>query len=247
MKWVCTCTGMRCVFTDGVVFVNIIESMKDFCPNGNIDFSSEGMHMQVLDAAHVAMCSMVLRTNVFETFCCPAPLSLGVNFKTLSMMLKNAKGRLEMKSNGNKLELCLQKMSGTAEYSMNLMNIDSEHLSIPVMVSPATCVLSAATFCKVMRDVSEFSDTCKLQIGDTFSVSAHGDIGSVGWTSEDCTCNVISSVPAEEFSLRYLSLFSKCSVSSKVVICMSLNMPVSVTFPIDHGFMRFYLAPKIVE
>ena len=57
-----------------------------------------------------------------------------------------------------------------------------------------------------------------------------------------------SPVDALEFSLRYMSMFSKCSVSEKVVIGMSADMPMCITFPIEqHGFMRFYLAPKIVE
>jgi len=234
------------VFEDGSVFTKIVDGIKDLCPDGNIDFSSEGMHMQVLDTAHVAMCSMVLRTNLFQTFVCPKPMSLGVNFKTLAMMLKNSKGRLELKSTGNKLEVRVQKLTGTAQYSMNLMNIDSEHLALPEVEYPAVCVLSSVTFGKVMRDLSDFSDTCMLHIGDTMSVVASGDVGKVSWTADDCVCNVISEVEGLEFSLRYLCLFSKCAVSVKVVLGMSPEMPLSVTFPIEHGFMRFYLAPKVM-
>ena len=130
---------------------------------------------------------------------------------------------------------------------MNLMDIDSEHLALPDVEYPAVCVLSSAIFGKVMRDLLDFSDTCKLHIADTFTASAYGDMGKVEWTADECTSNVSSEVGELEFSLRYLSLFSKCAVSPKVVLSMSPEMPLSVTFPIDHGVMRFYLAPKVVS
>ena len=163
-------------------------------------------------------------------------------------MLKNAKGELVLKSSGDKLEVKVQKLTGTAEYSMNLMNIDSEHLALPDTQYNAICVLPTATFGKVMRDLTDFSDTCTLHIGDTMSVVASGDIGKVEWKADDCKCSVSSPVDPLQFSLRYLCLFSKCAVSPKVVLGMSAEMPMCVTFPIEHhGYMRFYLAPKLVE
>ena len=242
------CKSMQCVFEDGSVFVKMIDGIKDLCPEGNIDFGVEGMQMQVMDAAHVSLCTMLLRTTMFKKYSCADPMSLGVNFKTLAMMLKNAKGELHLKSSGDKLEVKVQKLTGTAEYSMNLMDIDSEHLALPDTQYNAICVLPTVTFGKVVRDLTDFSDTCTLHIGDTMSVVASGDIGKVEWKADDCKCSVSSPVDPLQFSLRYLCLFSKCAVSPKVVLGMSAEMPMCLTFPIEqHGFMRFFLAPKLVE
>jgi len=131
---------------------------------------------------------------------------------------------------------------------MNLMDIDSEHLALPDTQYNAICVLPTVTFGKVVRDLTDFSDTCTLHIGDTMSVVASGDIGKVEWKADDCKCSVSSPVDPLQFSLRYLCLFSKCAVSPKVVLGMSAEMPMCLTFPIEqHGFMRFFLAPKLVE
>ena len=230
------------------MFAKMIDGIKDLCNEGNIDFSVEGMQMQVMDSAHVSLCSMLMRTNMFKKYSCTTAMSLGINFKTLAMMLKSSTGELRLKSNGDKLEVTVQKMSGTAQYSMNLMDIDSEHLHLPDTEYSALCVLPTVTLGKVMRDVSDFSDTCTLHIGETFTLTASGDIGKVEWKADDCKCSVTSPVDPLQFSLRYMCLFSKCAVSEKLVIGMSAEMPMCVTFPIEqHGFMRFYLAPKMVE
>ena len=230
------------------MFAKMIDGIKDLCPEGNIDFGVEGMQMQVMDSAHVSLCSMLMRTNMFKKYSCATAMSLGINFKTLAMMLKSSTGELRLKSNGDKLEVTVQKMSGTAQYSMNLMDIDSEHLHLPDTEYSALCVLPTVTLGKVMRDVSDFSDTCTLHIGETFTLTASGDIGKVEWKADDCKCSVTSPVDPLQFSLRYMCLFSKCAVSEKLVIGMSAEMPMCVTFPIEqHGFMRFYLAPKMVE
>ena len=239
---------MECTFADGSVFVNIIEGIKDLCNEGNIDFSDKGMMMQVMDASHVSLCSMLMRTNLFKTYKCAQPLSLGINFKTLAMMLRGAKGELKLKSNGDTLAVTVQKLTGTAQYTMNLMDIDSEHLDLPHTDYAAVCLLPSATFGKVMRDLSDFSDTCTIDIGETISVSASGDMGKVEWKADDCKCTLQGESVPLQFSLRYMCLFSKCAVSPQVILSMSPDLPICLTFVIEqHGFMRFYLAPKMVE
>lgn len=238
---------MECAFKDGDVFVKIIDGIKDLCPEGNMDFSNEGMQMQVMDAAHVSLCSMLMRSNLFKFYKCVEPISLGMNFKTLSMMLRGAKGELTLKSEGDNLEVTVQKLTGKAKYTMKLMDIDSEHLSLPSIEYTAVCLLPSAIFGKVMKDLSDFSDTCTLDIGETLSVSANGPIGKVDWKADDCKCTVQGDTMPMQFGLRYMCLFSKCAVSPQVVLSMTPDMPISITFPFEHGYMRFFLAPKVVE
>jgi proliferating cell nuclear antigen len=239
---------MNCVLEDGSIFVKVIDGIKDLCPEGNLDFTEHGMQMQVMDAAHVSLCSLMLRTNMFKSYSCPEAMSLGVNFKTLSMVLKNSKGELKLKSDGDRLNVKVQKLTGMAEYTMNLMDIDSEQLGVPETSYAAICVLPSSTFGKVMKDLSDFSDTCSLHIDETLTVTAKGDMGKVVWKGENCKCSVRSQVDPLDFGLRYMCLFSKCAVSSNVVLGMSPDMPICLTFPIEeHGHMRFYLAPKTMD
>ena len=239
---------MECVFSDSAVFVKIMEGIKDLCNEGNLDFNDQGMAMQVMDAAHVSLCSMLMRTKLFKSYVCPQPVSLGVNFRTLSMVLKGAKGELKLKNVGDTLQVTVQKQTGVTQYTMNLMDLDCEHLAVPETEYQAVCVLPSGTFGSVVKDLSDFSDTCTMHIGETLTMSAKGDLGKVVWKADDCKCNLLCEVEPLQFALRYMCLFSKCAVSPKALLSMSPDMPLSLTFPIEtSGFMRFYLAPKTVE
>ena len=239
---------MQCVLYNGEVFAKIVDAIKDLCGEGNIDFSIDGMQMQIMDPAHVSLCALVLQEKYFKSFSCAEPISLGLNFKTLSMVLRGAKGELKLASKDDKLEITVQKLSGIAQYSINLMDIDSEQLGLPDATYPAICALSSSVFAKVVRDLMDFSDTCTMSIGEKLSISVKGDVGNVKWEGES-KCNVTDAVPPLQFALRYMCLFSKgAAITPQVIIGMSPEMPVCLTYPIeDAGHMRFYLAPKTME
>ena len=78
-------------------------------------------------------------------------------------------------------------------------------------------------------------------------MSASGDIGKVDWKADDCKCSVQGETMPLEFSLEVHEPLSKCAVSPQVVLSMSPDMPICLTFVIEHGYMKFYLAPKVVE
>ncbi len=50
-----------------------------------------------------------------------------------------------------------------------------------------------------------------------------------------------------QFSLKYLNHFAKATpLSKQVVLSLSSDVPLSVEYKIgDHGFIKYYLAPKI--
>ena len=240
---------MQCEFESADVFVRMVDAIKDLCGEGNLDFGEDGMEMQVMDPAHVSMCSLLLRRSYFKAFKCDEPLSLGLNFKTLSMVLRGAKGGLKLKTSGDRLIVEMHKLDCSVSYTLNLMDIDSEHLGIPEIQHSTLCAMPTTLYTKLMKDLSDFSDTCTINISDKLYISAEGEIGYVKWESgEECKCNVRNPVQPLQFALRYLFLFSKCSVSDKLVIGMSEEMPMCLTFAIEqYGYMRFYLAPKITE
>ena len=50
---------MNCMLEDGTIFMKIIDGIKDLCPDGNLDFTEHGMQMQIMDASHVSLCSLI--------------------------------------------------------------------------------------------------------------------------------------------------------------------------------------------
>tara|TARA_B100000683_G_scaffold277148_1_gene334087 strand:+ start:1392 stop:2114 length:723 start_codon:yes stop_codon:yes gene_type:complete len=239
---------MNCIFENGQLFSAIVNAVKDLSGEANLDFTEGGILMQAMDSAHVSLCSLTLQKDLFKSYHCPDNISLGVNLKTLSMVLRGVKGELKLSALGDKLHIEVQKLDGNAKYDITLMDIDSESLGLPDSVYPAVCVLDSSTFAKVMRDLSDFSDTCTLKINHRLNVSVQGDAGHVNWQSgEECKCSA-SEVSSLDFSMRYMCMFTKAAaVSPKVVLSMAPNLPICVTFPIESGHLKFYLAPKMFD
>ena len=242
--------NMNCIFENGQLFCAIVNAIKDLSGEANLDFTTEGVYMQAMDSAHVSLCSLTLNQKLFKSYHCAENISLGVNLKTLSMVLRGVKGELKLSALGDKLHIEVSKLEGTAKYDLTLMDIDSESLGLPDTVYPAICVLPSATFAKIVKDLGDFSDTCRLHIKDNLTIAVNGDVGNINWQSgEECKCNVTEETPALEFAMRYMCLFAKAAaVAPKVVLGMAPNLPICLTFPIeDCGFLKFYLAPKMMD
>ncbi len=236
---------MECTL-NAELFTRIIDSIRDLNPFANFDFTENGLHMQVMDSAHVSLSSLLLTKDTFDQYSCENNLTLGLNLKSLTLVLRNSKGPLSLSSDGEKLNMSVQKNSGTACYSINLLDIESDHLSLPDITYDSVVVLPSSVFAKVVKDISDLSDTCTILVNDSLHVSACGDIGKVSWQSgSDCKCTVIQNVPSLKFGLRYMCFFLKAAaVADKVILGLKADAPICLTFPIHQGYLRFYLAPK---
>lgn len=239
---------MKCTL-NAELFARIIDSIKDLNPYANFDFTEEGLHMQVMDTSHVSLSSLVLTKDTFEEYTCENNMTLGLNLKSLVLVLRNSKGPLHLSSKGEKLHLNVQKNSGTAHYVLNLMDIESDQLGLPDITYDSIAVLPSSMFAKVVKDFSDISDTCAITIDERLHVSACGDIGNVTWqSSDDCKCTVINETPKLNFGIRYMCLFLKAaSVSNEVILGLKADAPICLTFTVGSSHLRFYLAPKCDE
>ncbi len=236
---------MKCIL-DAELFTHIIDSIRDLNPHANFDFTGDGLHMQLMDSAHVSLSSLTLTKEIFDEYECEKNLTLGLNLKSLTLVLRNSKGLLCLSSAGDKLNVKVQKNSGTAHYVLNLMDIITDQLYLPDITYDSIAILPSSMFAKVVKDLSDISDTCTITVDKHLSISASGDIGNVKWQSnEDCKCTVVEETPMLQFGIRYMCLFSKAmSVSKEVIIGLKADTPICLTFPILSGHLRFFLAPK---
>ena len=236
---------MKCI-VNAELFTHIIDSIRDLNPHANFDFTEDGLHVQLMDSAHVSLSSLTLTKDVFQEYECDKNLVLGLNLKSLTLVLRNSKGPLHLSSQGEKLNVKVQKNSGTADYTLNLMDIFTDQLSLPDITYDCMAVLPSSMFAKVVKDFTDISDTCDISVDENLHISATGDIGHVKWQSnEDCKCTVVQNTAPMKFGIRYMCLFSKAaSVSKEVIIGLKADTPVCLTFPILSGHLRFFLAPK---
>jgi len=251
--------------TQGRVFKQLIEALKDLVQDANVDCSEDGLSIQAMDSSHVSLVAVELRSNGFDHYRCDRTISLGFNSANMSKILKCAGNddviTLKAEDTADSLMLMFESPSQDriADFELKLMDIDSEQLGIPDTDYKCTIKMPSSEFQRIIRDLQVLGDTCVISCtkeGVRFSVS--GDLG---------TGNVLirsNSAPEKEedqvlidmeepveltFALRYLNFFTKATnLGPSVIISMSPDVPVVVEYPIEEsGHIKYYLAPKIDE
>ena len=101
--------------TQGKVFKQLIEALKDLVQEANIDCSEDEISIQAMDNSHVSLVSVSLRSGGFDHFRCDRPISLGFNATNMGKILKCAGNddviTLKAKDDGDALELVFESPS----------------------------------------------------------------------------------------------------------------------------------------
>jgi proliferating cell nuclear antigen len=246
----------------GAVLKKIIDAMKDIVGDANLDCAETGISLQAMDASHVSLVSLALRPELFQQYRCDTSKSLGVNFVSLSKIMKCASNDDKISiSAGDDNEKCTFMFEATdkiTDFEMKLLTIDAEHLGIPETEYMATITMPSAEFARICRDLAIIGETCVISAskeGVRFTVE--GDLGSGNITLRETS---LSDAKPEEkvhikidapleltFALNYLNMFTKATpLSATVTLKMAPEVPLVVEYPIESGgHIRYYLAPKI--
>lgn len=250
--------------TEGKIFKQIIESIKDLIQDANMDCSEDEIAIQSMDSSHVSLVAVSLAAAGFDQYRCDRPVTLGFNSANLSKILKcaNNEDMISLKSDdeGDTLALVFEhpNQNRIADFELKLMDIDNDQLGIPDTPYKCTVQMPSGEFQRIIRDLQVLGETCSISCSkEGVSFSVQGDLGTgkvltrVNDSEKDSEKVAIDmEEPVElNFALRYLNFFTKAtSLSDKVIIAMSPDVPVVVEYPIDEvGYVKFYLAPKIDE
>lgn len=208
---------------------------------------------------------MTLRAEAFDLFRCDRPLSLGINLSSFSKILKCADSNDSVKivaddSGADSAEFIFENETAdrVAHFELKLMDIDSDHLSIPENSDYQAIInMPTAEYRRIFSDLSIIGDTISIELTKNnacFSVT--GDIGSGSLNlaqteaADDkpaVTINVKEPVKMT-FPGKYLNTFTKAvPISDTVTLCVQDGNPLAIEFalPDEMGFVRYFLAPKI--
>lgn len=101
--------------TQGKVFKQLIEALKDLVQEANIDCTDDEMSIQAMDNSHVALVAVCLRSGGFDHFRCDRPISLGFNATNMGKILKCAGNddiiTLKAEDDGDSLALVFESPS----------------------------------------------------------------------------------------------------------------------------------------
>jgi proliferating cell nuclear antigen len=243
-------------------FKKILDAIRELVEEANIECNQSGLSLQAMDSSHVALVAMHIDSNHgFDQFSCASNLTLGVNLGSIQKIMKcgDSNDVLTLKTNSENTELKFQfENSGRFfEFSMALMDIDSEHLAIPDSEAEADVTLSSSEFQRICKDLTQFGDTVKISVTKkaiSFSVSGTTGNGTITVTSFDSAkgdkqVEITCTEKVElNFALRYLTFFAKAApLADNVRLQLSRERPLVALFelPDDAGYLKYYLAPKV--
>lgn len=217
-----------------------------------------------MDTSHVALVSLNLSMEGFESYRCDTNTVLGVNIVNLSKVLKLSDPSdsitLQADQDPSTLKLIFDnpKTQRSTEFSLNLISLDVEHLSIPETQYSSLITINSAEFSKICKELQALSDSLTIATQtESVQLSVEGQAGSgfVKLTQNDCerkedqTMIEVEESVTQQFALNYLNLFNKASnLSTFTRLCLHNEQPLVTEFRIDNlGVLKYYLAPKISE
>jgi proliferating cell nuclear antigen len=139
--------------------IQLVDAIKDLVQDCNFDCNDSGI------ASHVALVSMMLRSEAFSPFRCDRNIALGINLGSLTKVLRAAQSEdiltLKAEDAPDVVNLVFENASNDriSEYDIKLMDIDQEHLGIPETEYAATITMPAAEFQRICRDLSALSES----------------------------------------------------------------------------------------
>ena len=151
------------------VLKKVVDAIKDLVQDCNFDCNDSGIALQAMDNSHVALVSMMLKTEAFSPYRCDRNIALGVNLTSLTRVLRAAQNEdlLTIKADDapDVLNLVFESSDNDriSEYDLKLMDIDQEHLGIPETEYGATVSLPSNEFRRICTDLMAMSDSGKRQ------------------------------------------------------------------------------------
>ena len=217
-----------------------------------------------MDSSHVALVSLNLSQDGFETFRADTNMVLGVSISNLAKVMKLADNtdtiNLQADQEASHLKITFEnpKTERTTTFNLNLITLDSEHLAIPETEYSSVVTLNSGEFSKICRELYAMSETVTVTTNHEFvQFQVDSDIGTgsvrLGANDsdkkEDQTTLEVSEGIEQQFALRYLNMFNKASsLTNFTRLCLHSDQPLVVEFKIENlGVLKYFLAPKISD
>lgn len=118
-----------------------------------------------MDNSHVALVSMMLKSESFAPFRCDRNIALGINLSSLQKVLRAAQNNdiltLKAEDAPDVVNLVFESANSDriSEYDIKLMDIDQEHLGIPETEYAATVAMPSTEFQRICRDLMAISES----------------------------------------------------------------------------------------
>jgi proliferating cell nuclear antigen len=240
---------------------SVIDAMKEILMDVNLEFDENGMKIVALDNTHIVLIHLKLHADKFESYYCMKKIYVGINMLKFHMLIKTIQ-------NGDILSLFIHKddpniLGITIEnneknvkttYKLSMLDIDVVNVDIPPADFNTIITMPSAYLQKIIRDMHNLAEYIEIKnIGGKLILSCQGEFccqetilatetQNIQIKSNENTQEIIQGI----FSLKYLSIFTKCTnLCSTVEIYLKNSYPIILQYSIaSMGSVKLCLAQK---
>lgn len=252
-------------FDEAALLKKIVDSIKDSVKLCNINCTEHGLTVQAVDDSRVLLVSLLVGQSAFQEYRCDRDITLGIDLESFSKILRcgNNEDYLTLLAEDKPDSVMTifedKTKERVSEYSLKLMDIDSEFLNIDDMDYDSVINMSSSEFSKIVKDLKNLSESLNIVVSkDSVKFSSEGESGSgsivlkqsasVEAPENSVSINLENPVDLT-FGLKYLGdIIKATSLSRDIKIKLADKTPALFEFNLDAGgYLRFYLAPKFDE
>lgn len=262
---------MKLVITEPTkvkAFATIFRQLKNIIVDVNIDFDEHKMYIQGMGVSHVCLFELVLQNDWFSEYEVKEPFVMGIHSEFMSKMLgcleDGQKITMYMKENADKLSVDFDS-SGEIKtirkcFEMPLMNIESDHLTIPENEYEADIAIMSDEFTDLISQLSIFGEELNINCNmETIDLSSKGDLGQMTASikEEDIVEYAIEEDVTVDLCVGLKFIQNMCGfskISEVAYLHCSRGTPIKLHYSLDDedsldskNYVRFFVAPKIED
>ncbi|MCX6681795.1 MAG: DNA polymerase sliding clamp [Methanoregula sp.] len=238
---------------DAEIFREAIDAISALVPECRLHTADNGISTRAVDTANVAMVSLELKKEAFDSFKATKS-QLGVDISKMknifNMMGKGDLISLELPENAQKIQLSVHGYL----YSITLLDTNTirKDPNPPTISLPGKLTISGDDLNNAIKAAAVISDKIAIGINpkeQTFFMDAEGDTDHIRREFGKDELKSLSPNEARSlFSLDYLKDMGKVmSRAAEVEVFLGIDHPVRFSFDIagGNGHVEYLLAPRI--
>ncbi|MEM4605705.1 MAG: hypothetical protein QW103_01555 [Candidatus Pacearchaeota archaeon] len=236
---------MKVRLKDPKKFIDAINIISELVVEVKIKFSEEGISIDAVDPANVAMIIFKVPKESFSLYETENE-EISINLEDLKRILKRAYNSnfIEFEQEDNSLKIYFEDSSKRI-FNLSLIDNEIEQKKEPVLDFSSEGEISTQDFSQTIEDCYIVADSCAFISRESFfRIEAKGSLSSV---KVDFSKNYKFTGEAKaKYSLEYLMKFIKAGkIAEKVKIMFSNNYPLKLIFAGENLGISFILAPRV--
>lgn len=241
----------------------VVDALKEILMDVNLEFDNTGMKIIAMDNTHIVLIHLKLEADKFEKYYCNKKIYVGINMLKLHMLIKTISNNdilsfFILKNDSNTLGINIENVEKNVKttYKLSMLDIDVLDVDIPPVDFNTVITMPSAYLQKIIRDMHNLAEYIEIKnIEGKLFLSCKGEFCSQETIlsteksqniyikkNDDINHEIIQG----NFSLKYLSIFTKCTNLCNVVeIYLKNSYPIILRYSIASlGEIKLCLAQQ---